>query len=152
VADPAPSTTFSDEQILRQLHADYKLVQTVEGELRERMLADWKFVDEDGGQWTTAAKDDRGGRPTLRMTQGCSCHCGPSQSPCDEAPVCGGEAPFSNDECQPAGDDRPGFMPRGPVQVRATAMTRTGLSHPGWPCHRPLVFGPLAATLCRVGS
>jgi len=67
VADPAKSTTLSDESILRQLHADYTLVQTVEGDLRARMLADWKFVDEDGGQWTTTAKQDRVGRPTLQI-------------------------------------------------------------------------------------
>ena len=62
--DPAAS---SDEAILRQLHADYTLWKTVESDLVERMLSDWKFCDEDGGQWSATARADRGDRPTLQI-------------------------------------------------------------------------------------
>ena len=60
---------LADEALLAKAHQQFKLVIAAEGELVGRMLEDYRFVDEDWGQWDPTALSDRknDGRPCVQI-------------------------------------------------------------------------------------
>ena len=66
---PADSPALTDDALLLRAHQQLKLVIDAESDLRARMLEDYRFVDEDEGQWDTATKTERrqDGRPCLQI-------------------------------------------------------------------------------------
>ena len=57
--DTADDAITADAAILARAHKQYKLVVSAESDLRARMLADYRFIDEDGGHWDPQARRDR---------------------------------------------------------------------------------------------
>lgn len=67
-SDPQPSTVSDDARLLRA-HQQFKLIVTAEADLRQRMLEDYRFVDDDHGQWPLAIRQQREaeGRPWIQI-------------------------------------------------------------------------------------
>ena len=67
---PEPTKqALADEAEIQQAHQRFKLIKDADEPLRQRQLADWKFVDEDYGQWDAQQKKDReaDGRPCIQI-------------------------------------------------------------------------------------